>query len=86
MLEFLQTYGTWIFFGLALLFMFRMHSGRGHAMSGGCGMGGHQPGDAHEDDSQPARLNDDGTPAIRSRPVSADAAADGRGGHPAGCH
>ena len=48
MLAFLQAYGTWIFFGIALLFMLRMHSGGGHqhgsgggqhhGPGGGCGM------------------------------------------------
>ena len=37
MVEFLQSYGIWIFGGLFLLMMLR---GRGRGM--GCGMGGHQ--------------------------------------------
>lgn len=40
--EFLQTYGSWIIFGLLMLLMFRMHGGgQGGAHSGGhgCGMG-----------------------------------------------
>ena len=38
MVEFLQSYGIWIFLGLFLLMMLR---GRGRGI-GGCGMGGHQ--------------------------------------------
>ena len=37
MIEFLQSYGIWIFFGLLFLMMFR---GRGRGM--GCCGGGHQ--------------------------------------------
>lgn len=54
MSEFFQTYGSRIFFGIALLFMVFMHSGRGHqhGMGGGCGMG-HEHGDGHQDDRKP---------------------------------
>jgi len=38
MIEFLQTYSSWIIFGLFFLFMMRMHGGHG---GGGCGMSGH---------------------------------------------
>jgi len=38
MIEFLQTYSSWIIFGLVFLFMMRMHGGHG---GGGCGMGSH---------------------------------------------
>ena len=50
MLQFLQANWTLVLFGIALLLMFRMHSGGGHSMGGGgCGTG-HQHGDtgAHE--------------------------------------
>ena len=60
MLAFLQAYGTWIFFGIALLFMLRMHSGGGHqhgsgggqqlGSNGGCGMG-HEHSAGHNNDS-----------------------------------
>lgn len=48
MLQFLQANWTLVLFGIALLLMFRMHSGGGHSMGGGgCGMG-HQHGDTDE--------------------------------------
>ena len=41
MWEFLQSYGTWILFGLMFLFMMRAH-GHGSHGGGGCGMGGRE--------------------------------------------
>lgn len=57
-MQFLQANASWIIFGIALLFMFWMHSGRGHSMGGsggGCGMG-HQ----HEESQQPEGAHEHG--------------------------
>ena len=53
MFAFLQACGSWILFGIAMLVMRRMHSGRGHQHGAGsaCGMG-HGHGDGHHDDCQ----------------------------------
>ena len=85
MFSFLQTYGTWIFFGIALLFMFFMHSGRGHGMGGGRGMG-HQHGGGHEQDSPRAEPSQDKAGSGQTPPASPVAAGHGHGGHGAGCH
>jgi len=53
MVEFLQSYGVLIFFGLLMFVMIRGH-GRG-GMS--CGMGGHQ---SHDEESQYADADDRG--------------------------
>ena len=46
MLEFVQTYGSWIVFGLFFLVMMRMHGGHGGM---GHGAGGHrQSSDSHD--------------------------------------
>jgi hypothetical protein len=58
--EFLQTYGSWIIFGLLMLLMFRMHAGgHGGAHSGGhgCGM---EPGEHPDHMSQHSDQRDDG--------------------------
>ena len=70
MLQFLQANATVIFFGIALLFMLYMHSGRGHGMGaggGGCGMG-HQ----HGESQHPGSSHEHGTDhAAEARPVEA---------------
>lgn len=45
-MQFLQANATLIFFGIALLLMFYMHSGRGHSMGGGGR--GHQHGESQQ--------------------------------------
>ena len=53
-MQFIQANATWIFFGLALVFMVWMHGGgHRHGMDGGSGMG-HERGDAHQHDGRPA--------------------------------
>jgi len=49
MLEFVQTYGSWIVFGLLFLVMMRMHGGHGGTGHGADGHG--QPSDGHDHDS-----------------------------------
>lgn len=55
MVEFLQSYGIWIFFGFLFLLMMR---GQGHGGMG-CGMGGHhgeeQEGKAEQQDAHDER-------------------------------
>ena len=52
-MQFLQANASLIFFGIALLVMLYMHSGRGHSMGGGgCGGGmGHQHGESKQPES-----------------------------------
>lgn len=53
MWQLLQTYGSWILFGIVFLLMMRMHSGGMHGHGGGHGMGmGHQQ---DEESSAPYR-------------------------------
>lgn len=54
MVEFLQSYGIWIFFGLLFLLMMRSH-GRGGM---GCGMGGHRGHDGENQELEVSQGSD----------------------------
>ena len=93
MLQFLLGNGTLIFFGIALLFMFYMHSGRGHSMGGGgggCGMG-HQQGEHAEHASSQSETKPVEPPlekwgsVEKETPTPVATGAD-HGGHGGGCH
>lgn len=93
MLGFLQANGSLIFFGLALLFMVFMHSGRGHqhGMGGGSGMG-HQQGGAHEHDTahehgpDPLQRPLEKPGLAEKESATAVAAGARQNGHSSGCH
>ena len=64
-MQFLQANASLIFFGIALLLMFYMHSGRGHSMGGsggGCGMGHQHDESAEHDQQHGARHQPDAMP------------------------
>lgn len=62
--EFLQTYGSWIIFGLLMLLMFRMHGGGHGSTHGGAHSGGHgcgmEPSEHSDHMSQHSDQRDDG--------------------------
>ena len=61
MLEFLQTYGTWIVFGIFFVLMLRMHGG------GGCGMGHQDHTDGTNARPTDANARSDETSATASK-------------------
>ena len=99
MFQFLQANGTLVFFGIFLLLMFLMHSGRGHSMGGGggCGMG-HQHGesDQHDSSHQHGRMPESEAKPVEppiekwgsaeKEPATPVAAGAGHQGHSGGCH
>ena len=99
MFQFLQANATLVFFGLALLFMFWMHSGRGHSMGGGggCGMGhqhdesdergsSHQHGNALPLDAKPVEPPLEKWGSLEKEPATPVAVGADHTTHAGGCH
>ena len=86
-MQFIQTNASWIFFGLALVFMIWMHSGGGHrhGMGGGSGIG-HEHGGRHRHDGEPAERGAETLGSGQTNPAVPATHEVGHGGRSAGCH
>ena len=85
-MQFIQTNASWIFFGLALVFMLWMHGGgHRHGMGGGSGMG-HEHGGAHQHDGRPAEGETETLGSGQTNPDDSATHEVGHGGRSAGCH
>ena len=83
-MQFIQANSTWIFFGLALVFMLWMHGG-GHRRSMGGGTG-HEHGSAHQHDARSADGDAEKPTSGQIQPAPPVADNVGSGGRSAGCH
>jgi hypothetical protein len=85
-MQFIQANASWIFFGLALVFMLWMHGGgHRHGMGGGSGMG-HEHGGAHQHDGPPAEGEAEKLGSGQTNPAASATHEVGQGGRSAGCH
>lgn len=85
-MQFIQANASWIFFGLALVFMLWMHGGgHRHRMGGASGMG-HEHGGGHQHDGQPAQGEAEKLGSGQTNAAAPATSEVGRGERGAGCH